>query len=395
MLLNGGSFGLAALFTAIAVLTPLGLGWWLYGSRMTREAGPAATPSSRQSVLLACVLGLSACLHITGGWWDASQHIRTGEIPGGADFLWPPHIAMYSSFFISFLVALFTIGLLAASGRAAGARDPRVWFRRNPFLGLIALFALYAVLSVPGDAIWHELFGVDLTAWSPPHFMLTFSGAALPLGAAGLMQQGRSGARNPVWVDLGSQVLIAVGLNVAWMGGVVEYEAPGLIRGLVLNRPEWAYPVVSGVLGCCGLLIARYAVRGRFSATIMAAVALLIRAIVAAALGVTGQVVPALPVVLVPAALVLDLLYRDRTGLSFGQSLTELAGYLGGFLAVAVPTVLLRPELPQLTPAGWLLAVGLTAAGALLVAPLARRIGRVLRGQEVGAPAPGGVVAGD
>ena len=54
----------------------------------------------------------------------------------------------------------------------AGVRDPRQWVRAVPQLGLAAVASIYVQSSIPGDALWHAIFGVDLTAWSPPHLLI-------------------------------------------------------------------------------------------------------------------------------------------------------------------------------------------------------------------------------
>src|SRR5512143_3952755 len=118
--------------TGAIVLVVLSI-WWLYWSPAKGRVGPASRPSPRLAAWLSGLLGLAAIQLVAGGLWDGSMHIKTGRVPAGADFLWPPHIMIYSAFLLSFLVAIVAVGVVGVSGWRSGERDPRLWVRRAPY----------------------------------------------------------------------------------------------------------------------------------------------------------------------------------------------------------------------------------------------------------------------
>src|SRR5206468_10607819 len=140
-----------------------------------------------------------------------------------------PHLVIYGAFLMSFVVAMVAIGRVAQNGWLAGDDDPRQWVRGNPYLGALALASLYSLLSIPGDALWHALYGVDLTAWSPPHLILGFMMCAVTISAVGVLVQVRERLAPGRWsgVDLAIPVLLGLMLNVAGIVGFIEWEIWG------------------------------------------------------------------------------------------------------------------------------------------------------------------------
>ena len=219
-------------------------------------------------------MAIGSLLNAFGGYWDLSEHLITGIVPGGEDFLWPPHLMVYTGFLLAFVVAVSGLVAIAIPNLKQGVKDPRRWVRRNPYVGAVVLMAGYGLLSIPGDAIWHELYGIDLTAWSPPHVFLTISAVSLTVFAAGLFQKSGAGmavrsqkssrpedARSDGTNDgraLVAQKLGKFASTVDWLSflrlfymanalillvfiGVVEWEVESINR-LVAERPVWLYP---------------------------------------------------------------------------------------------------------------------------------------------------------
>lgn len=108
-----------------------------------------------------------------GGWgvaWDIQWHLLIGR-----DSFWiPPHLMTYSG-----------VALVAVLGLTTLARE--TWLtlkgRRPPgtvrFLGLVGTRGMHlacwgiliTILAAPIDDLWHRLFGLDVTLWSPPHLL--------------------------------------------------------------------------------------------------------------------------------------------------------------------------------------------------------------------------------
>ncbi|HEY3066060.1 MAG TPA: hypothetical protein VGL09_09730 [Methylomirabilota bacterium] len=110
---------------------------------------------------------------LLGSWglaWDIRWHLTIGR-----DSFWiPPHLLTYLGVT---MVALVSFGVLAVEtwrerdgARAPGAvRIAGLTGTRGFHLaaGGIAL----TLAAAPVDDLWHRLFGIDVTLWSPPHLL--------------------------------------------------------------------------------------------------------------------------------------------------------------------------------------------------------------------------------
>lgn len=119
---------------------------------------------------------------LLAGWgvrWDIQWHVRIGR-----DSFWiPPHLMTYAGVT---LVVLLSFGVLAwetQRGRAGRGASPPSTIRLLGLTGtrgfhVAAWGVSITVLAAPIDDLWHRLFGLDVTIWSPPH-LLGFLGAAV------------------------------------------------------------------------------------------------------------------------------------------------------------------------------------------------------------------------
>ncbi len=108
-----------------------------------------------------------------GGWgvtWDIQWHLLIGR-----DSFWiPPHLMTYSGVTAVVVLSLATL-----------ARETLLALRGRPTPGSVRVFGLVGtrgthlawwgilitVLAAPIDDLWHRLFGLDVTLWSPPHLL--------------------------------------------------------------------------------------------------------------------------------------------------------------------------------------------------------------------------------
>ena len=261
------------IFSAL-VIGGLGLiGWWLFVSRLDGSLSTVAAhnnvvvATSILSSRLSILIGISSLLLCIGGYWDLSEHVATGIVPGGEDFLWPPHLMIYTSFLLAFLVALGGMIALAVPNLKAGVRDPRVWARRNPYIAVTALLAGYGWLSIPSDAIWHELYGID-TPWSPPHIFLAVAAMSLPISGIGLIGRVQGRGRLAEWANFLKLGYIALAMNILLIIAVIEWEVVVDHIELVANRPIWVFPLITGVISFSALVLAQRVAPGPWSATI-------------------------------------------------------------------------------------------------------------------------------
>jgi hypothetical protein len=108
---------------------------------------------------------------LVAGWgvqWDILWHIRIGR-----DSFWiAPHVMTYAGVTG---VVLLSFGLLA--WETVGRRRPRagditvLGITSSPGFHLAAWGIALTVLAAPIDDLWHRLFGIDVTLWSPPHLL--------------------------------------------------------------------------------------------------------------------------------------------------------------------------------------------------------------------------------
>ena len=385
-MLSNGLFWQALGFSTVAIGLVVLTAWWLYLSPVKAAAGVVAGPSLNFSLTIAGLLALSGFQLVAGGFWDASMHILTGEVPGGADFLWPPHIMIYSSFFVMLIIAGVATRSIALPARRAGVNDPRQWARRSPYVGAVVIASLYGLASIPGDAIWHALFGIDLTAWSPPHIMIALASAAPSFAAAGLVHSVRSRLRKPSYADLLMALLLAIGVSLIYMVGVIEWELPGNQGPLFAANPLWVYPVVGGGIAFFGLMVAKRLIPHRWAALGTALAYFAIRLIIMIGLAATEQVIPYLPLVFIAGAFLIDWLPWEKVGSTPGREALLVAAFTLAYVPVAAPVLQARPDFAEFATSDIIATlIGVLILGAIL-SPLARLAGEKLAGESTPTP---------
>jgi len=110
---------------------------------------------------------------LAGGWgvqWDIRWHLVIGR-----DSFWiAPHLLTYAGVV---LVAALSLGILAAETWRERAGRPvpggvRVFgLTGTPGFHLAWWGIALTILAAPVDDLWHRLFGLDVTLWSPPHLL--------------------------------------------------------------------------------------------------------------------------------------------------------------------------------------------------------------------------------
>src|SRR5712692_3838083 len=111
------------------------------------------------------------------GWgvqWDIQWHVQIGR-----DSFWiPPHLMTYAGVTIAVLISF---GVLArdtfrhlVAGRLPAGTTRIFRLTGTPGFHLAAWGIALTVLAAPIDDLWHRLFGLDVTLWSPPHLLGLF-----------------------------------------------------------------------------------------------------------------------------------------------------------------------------------------------------------------------------
>ena len=120
---------------------------------------------------------------LVGGWgvqWDIEWHVRVGR-----DTFWiPPHVMTYAGVTLAVLLCWAMLAWYTLRGdrspdviRVFGIAGTRGFHLAAWGMGV-------TVLAAPIDDLWHRLFGLDVTIWSPPHLLGILGGL---ISSAGLM----------------------------------------------------------------------------------------------------------------------------------------------------------------------------------------------------------------
>ncbi len=195
-----------------------------------------------------------------GVQWDIQWHTIIGR-----DSFWiAPHLITYAgvtlTVFLSFGVLAWTTlrpsPPLGDVVRVAGLVSTRGFH-------LAAWGIALTVLAAPIDDLWHRLFGIDVTLWSPPHLLGLLGAAINTLGCFLIAREVYSAAsRARLVVILFTGALLFIGLHlavqpafrIAYLRGGVLFHFYSMLAALVLpvayvgtarlSRSRWAPAVV-------------------------------------------------------------------------------------------------------------------------------------------------------
>jgi len=254
----------------VGVLAGFGFATWhLLFRPMNRAVQVQMLPLAlRQS--LALLLALSSLGIIVGLFWDEIWH-RVYGVPFGDDFFWRPHLLMYFGFFS--VTALAFIGLYLIS-RKKGTFQRR--FRANPLIGTLILLGAFLMYVLGADPIWHSIYGIDLTAWGIPHFVLISSFVLVLLMAVSIYmtaQPARQWSFRLSAADALPLVMFATIFLVWNQFWITEFDSGPPI----LNRPLWLLSVlIAGGPALIGTL-ALHSLRRYGAATVSGLLALALR----------------------------------------------------------------------------------------------------------------------
>jgi hypothetical protein len=289
-------------------------------------------------------------------------------------------------------------GLFAGLGLALALRHPgglRERLRAEPLMGLLGLLAAYQLASIPSDLLWHQIIGLDISAWSLPHLLLTLTSNATTLTGVALALAGAPAGRwRPLWAAprRGGE-LLALGLITAASLFLLQFLTTewewfvGTPGRIVAERPDWTYPVVVLLAGVAISHLALHTTRRVGAASLVALLGLLVQLVT---IRIDRALLPPGPILashllLLPTAVLLDLWYaRAAAGASSWRSVVVGAGlYAGLYYALAFPYLGAVLPYPRLDGADWLAALLIGAPSALAVALAAARFGGWLAGLGV------------
>lgn len=210
--------------------------------------------------------------------WDVSLHIGKGRDSG--PLANPAHYFILVGLFLLFIAGSMAIILPHEKPGPAAIKITRTWYA--PVGGiLMAACGLYALIGFPLDDVWHRIFGQDVTLWGPTHLML-IGGAGLSLVAVLLLEHEGRLASGTATDDSSLPTILRYfafgGLVIGMSVFPVEYDFGIEQFRLVLH------PMLVAAAAALALIAARITM-GRGAAIAAVLFALLIRGIVAVAVG--------------------------------------------------------------------------------------------------------------
>ena len=252
-------------------------------------------------------LGLGAVFAaLSGVYWDVTWHSVVGR-----DSFWiPPHLFVYSGVSLLLVSAL---GGFAVAWRRAGSLRSALAAGVGSGFAIAAVGPLVQVAAAPLDDLWHKMYGLDVTIWSPPHLTGIVGGLIGIYGLlAALSAEASFSDRRPLW--RGVTVGETMGLLLFGAALTLSMFALGELDFHLEGRDTLFYPLLAGTLAVVPLMgAARYFGRPG-SATAVALVYTIFRSLVLLiilAMGSYEHVTP--PVFAIAPALVIDfVLWRTQ-----------------------------------------------------------------------------------
>lgn len=281
--LDNLSGAVGALFAVVAIAL-------LWRTRRRPEPRAQAPAPHEKPVAVLWLAAAGALAMPLGGYWDIAFHMDQGR----EGLFSPPHRLIYAGILISLMV----IGASLLLGRPAG-KSWRAHVTSDGFAFAAAVAAFLQLSSAPFDEVWHTLFGLDVSVWSPPHALLIFGAIAVCLCLAGLSVRGQG-----VGVDAARVLALAAAMLAADVF-LAESVYPFPSWHVSQQRPAFVFVALEVVAAALVASVAVRVSRWRFAATASLAVFLSLRGALYPFLALLSvKAAPAFPLWLVALPLV-------------------------------------------------------------------------------------------
>lgn len=250
--LDNLSGAVGAFFAVVAIAL-------LWRRRPTR-AGEA--PPHEKPVAVLWIAAAGALAMPLGGYWDIAFHMDQGR----EGLFSPPHRLIYAGILLSLLVIGASFFLRRPSGTTWRAH---VTSDRFAFAAAVAAF--FQLSSAPFDELWHNLFGLDVSVWSPPHALLIFGAIAVCLCLSGLAVRGSGMSVDAARVLALAAAMLAADVFLA--ESVYAFPSWHVSQ----QRPAFVFIALEVVAATLVASVAVRVARRRFAATASLAVFLALR----------------------------------------------------------------------------------------------------------------------
>jgi len=243
-----------------------------------------ALPQSLYTVLiLRFILGVTILVGVVDFLLATAWDIQWHSLIGRDRTLVPPHIMMLCGIALCGLATLSAILIETAWARRAPLPHSTTFagtFHCSLGAYIAGYAALMGALAFPLDSYWHSLYGIDVAIWAPFHIMFIVSMAIASLGCAYMListahmasDQGKNGLQRAAYN--GAIIALATMLGLFTLLIINAMSDSGTINpGFVeINF----YPVLATLLLGWTFIAATVAIPGRWVATRILAVYLLL-----------------------------------------------------------------------------------------------------------------------
>src|SRR3954467_983129 len=328
--------------------------------------------------------GLALQVAVLGMYWDIGYHVDHGRDQG---VFTVPHMLIVVGLQGIALSALLHGVLPGAGGR--GDRTIRALrLRLSPGGVVMLVCGSVALIGFPLDAIWHALFGEDVTLWGPTHLLMIGGAGLSTLGLWMIVRQGfEVGRPRRTARRIHARVTGALLIGLSTFQAEFDFGVP---QFRLLFQPVLIALAAGWALVCARSLL------GRFGAFHALGMFLAIRSALALFVGpVAGYTTPHFPQYVAEAAIVeLAALALGRRPLAF--ALTAGAGI--GTFGVAAEygwshVWMAHPWPAPMPPAAMALALLAGMGGAVLGARIAQALALEPGERAALAPLPGAAAA--
>jgi hypothetical protein len=332
----------------------------------------------------ALLAGTALQVAVLGMYWDVGYHVDHGR---DQQVFTVPHLLIVVGLQLLAIAALLHGVLLGRGGRGdVTVRALRL--RLSPGGAVMLVCGSVALIGFPLDAIWHALFGEDVTLWGPTHVLMIGGAGLSTLGLWMLVRQA---------IELGRPRRTARRIHARVTGA--------LLIGLSTFQAEFDFgvpqfqllfqPVLIALAAGCALVCAR-SLLGRWGAFRALGMFLAIRGALALFVGVVaGYTTPHFPLYVAEAAIVeLAALVLARRPFAFALAAGAGIGTLGVAAEYGWSHVWMAHPWPaSMLPAAAALGLVGGAGGAVLGARIAQSLALEASERAALPPVPGPAVA--
>jgi hypothetical protein len=210
----------------------------LAAPRIGRDTHADSIPAVARAGLWTLIVG-----HLIATWgtqWDVLWHLTIGR-----DSFWiAPHVMTYSGVSIIVLASFGVLAWMTVRGAPGAIRV----FGVSGTAGyqLAAWGILLTVVAAPIDDLWHRLFGLDVTLWSPPHLLGLLGGVVNACACCLIAEETyppRSAARLTALMLAGAILCGALtfalqpGFRTAYVYGGLRFFTYPILAALLVSLP--------------------------------------------------------------------------------------------------------------------------------------------------------------